>query len=175
MGLALRPAAMAAKVAQVRALTGSSPWKNKTSTGLRGEGGHEEAGRGHLCPSCLRRHGWEGRGSSLELTARGPACSGERAKASEKRSAAASVPTGRKYFSLVLPPKLNDCGTEKKSNLRGRDRADHHSNRRNEAEAEHRLGPPVDRRDSVLLLLQAQSGGGGRSAGFTSQFRALGD
>jgi hypothetical protein len=172
MGLALRPASKAAKGA---ALAASNPWKNKTSTGLRGEGGHEEAGRGHLCPSCLRRHGWEGRGSSLELTARAPACSGERAKASKKRSAAASVPTRGKYFSLVLPPKLNDCGTEKKKQFAGADRADHHSSRRNESEAEHRLGPPVDRRDSFLLLLQAQSGGGGRSAGSASQFRALGD
>ena len=172
MGVAPRPASMASKGA---APAGSNPWKNKTSTGLRGEGGHEEAGRGHLCPSCSHRHGREGRGNSRELTVLARACSRERARASEKRSSAASVPIPQKYFSLVLPPKLSDCGTEKKSDLRGRSRTDYHNNRRNEPEAERHLGPPVDRRDSLFLLLQARSGGGGRSAGSASQFRALGD
>ena len=117
---------VSAKRVQARALTSSEGWKNKTSTGLRGGRGHEEAGRGHLCPSWLDRHGWEGRDYLVEPTASAPACSRERAKAWIERRRMPSVPAFPKYFSLVLISKLSDCGKEKKSNLHVQPRAGRH-------------------------------------------------
>ena len=118
---------MSTERVQACALTSSNGWKSKTSTGLRGGRGHEEAGRGHLFPSCSHRHGWEGRDYMVEPTVRAPACSRERAKARIERTPAPPVPRLPKYFLLVLRPQLSDCKTEKKSNLRVRSWADHHS------------------------------------------------
>jgi hypothetical protein len=72
------------------------------------------------------------------------------------------VPPDRKYFSLVLPSKLSDCETEKKSNLCVGYRAQHHgidemSLRRNIAE-----GRPLTARQLSLAGASA-SGGGPRS------------
>jgi hypothetical protein len=165
---------MRVKCVQARTLTSSNRWKNKTSTGLRGGRGHEEAGRGHLCPSWLDRHGWEGRDYVVEPTALAPACSRERAKAWIKRPRAPSVPAFPKYFSLVLVAKLSDCRTEKKSSLRVQIRADHHRNRRNASEAERRLWPSVDRRTASSCWSRRVAC---RSAvpGSTPHCRALGD
>jgi hypothetical protein len=95
----------------------------------------------------------------VEPTARAPACSRERAKAWIKRPAAMWVPADRKYFSLVLVPKLSDCETEKKSNLRVRNRAEQNSIdelslRRNIAE-----GRPLTVRQLSLAGASASRGG----------------